>query len=496
MSTPDTSPFYGREAELRRLTDLTRKKTASLVVIKGRRRIGKSRLAAELAVRLRGYKLLNFQGLPPTAQLTAAHEREDFALQLQRQLAIPAPRSDDWNTLLWSLADQTNVGKHLIVLDEINWLGSKDATFLGKLKGAWDNQLSKNPQLILILSGSLSGWIERNILHHTGFLGRVSLDFTLSELSLPDCNQFWGKHRDRISAHEKLRVLCVTGGVPRYLEEIDPALSADANIQKLCFTREGLLFNEFDLIFHDLFSTRDKIYRDIVTALVNGPLSLDELYTTLGVAKTGRIGDYSSDLVQAGFLSRDYTWDLKTATESKHSKIRLSDNYLRFYLKFVKPHRRRIERGTLLRLPNIDSILGLQFENIVLKNRLALFEHLRLDPNDVLYDNPYFQTPNARRRGCQVDYLIQTRQKILYICEIKFSKNVIPLAVVAQVQEKIKRISLPRHVSYQPVLIHSGEIAESIANEQYFAATINIGSLLSPSKADRSEETRRSIRSG
>jgi hypothetical protein len=99
--------------------------------------------------------------------------------------------------------------------EEINWLGSKDPTFLGKLKNAWDAEFSQNPRLILILSGSLSGWIERNILHHTGFLGRVSLDFTLPELPLATCNLFWGKHRDRITPHEKLERLAALGDIRR-----------------------------------------------------------------------------------------------------------------------------------------------------------------------------------------------------------------------------------------------------------------------------------------
>jgi uncharacterized protein len=478
MASAGTTPFYGREHELRRLQELAGKKTASLVIIKGRRRIGKSRLATELARRLPGYGALSFQGLPPTAHLTAGQEREDFAQQINRQLGIPAPRADDWNTLLWSLADRTRTGRHLIVLDEINWLGSKDPTFLGKLKNAWDTEFSKNPHLILILSGSLSGWIERNILHHTGFLGRVSLDFTLPELPLATCNLFWGKQRDRITPLEKLRLLSVTGGVPRYLEEMNPALSADVNIQRMCFTPEGLLFKEFDLIFHDLFSRRDKVYREIVATLVNGSLDLEGLYAALGVGKTGKISEYSSDLVQAGFLSRDYTWDLKTADESKHSKLRLSDNYLRFYLKYVQPNRRRIERGTLFRLPNIDGILGLQFENIVLKNRLAIFERLHIDPNDVLYDNPFFQRKTLRHAGCQIDYLIQIQQKTLYVCEIKFSKNAVPPTVISDVQEKIARLSMPRHMSYRPVLIHAGAIAESIAEQEYFASVIDFGALM------------------
>lgn len=475
--------FYGRERELQRLKELSQKKTASLVVIKGRRRIGKSRLASELAKSLSKYTAMHFQGLPPSEKLNAQQEREDFAQQISRQAGIPAPRADDWNTLLWTLADRSKNGRYLIVLDEINWLGSKDSTFLGKLKNAWDLQFSKSPHLILILSGSLSSWIERNILHNTGFLGRVSLDLTLSELPLTACNLFWGKHRQRVSAYEKFRLLAVTGGVPRYLEEMNPALSADANLQRMCFSPEGLLFNEFTHLFSDLFSSRNGTYRAIVSALVNGALDLNELYKALGIGKTGKISDYTDDLVEAGLLSRDYTWDLSDGREGKLSRLRLSDNYLRFYLKYIGPNRRRIERGTLSRLPNIDSIMGLQFENTVLRNRPLIFRRLGIDPNDVVYDNPFFQRKTQRHKGCQVDYLIQTRQNVLYVCEMKFSKNAVPRGVITEVQEKISRIQMPKRMSFRPVLIHVGELAEQIEHAEYFAATINFAEFLESSAA-------------
>lgn len=312
-----TTPFFGRERELGRLIELTAKRAASLVVIKGRRRIGKSRLTEELAQRLPRYTALHFQGLPPSASLTAEQEREDFAQQLARELQIPPPRADDWNVLLWALADRTASGRHLIVLDEINWLGMKDASFLGKLKNAWDLHFSRNPQLILILSGSMTSWVERNILHHTGFLGRVSVDLTLGELPLPTCNLFWGEARQRIAPHEKLRLLAVTGGIPRYLEEINPTLSANANIQRMCFSSDGLLFKEFDDLFADLFSSRNDTYRRLVSTLADGPLDLDGIYEHLGIVKGGKISEYAEDLVQAGLIARDFTWSLKTAEESK-----------------------------------------------------------------------------------------------------------------------------------------------------------------------------------
>lgn len=476
MATYPT-PFFGRDQELSRLAELASKKSASLVVIKGRRRIGKSRLTDELARRLPGYTSVHFQALPPSAKLTPVQEREDFAQQMARQLHIPPPRADDWNTLLWTLADRTTQGRYLVILDEINWMGLGDPTFLGKLKNAWDLHFSRNPRLILILSGSMSSWIVRNILHHTGFVGRVSLDITLSELPLPLCALFWGEERHRVTPYEKLRLLAVTGGIPRYLEEINPAIPADTNIQRMCFSREGLLFNEFDNIFTDLFSRRNRTYRRLVTSLVEGPLDLNGVYHALRSVKTGKISDYAEDLVQTGLISRDHTWNLKTGDESKLSRLRLSDNYMRFYLKFIEPNRRRIERRTLSRLPNIDSILGLQFENLVLKNRHCVFQRLGIDPNEVIYDNPYFQRKTQRQRGCQIDYLIQTRDRTLYICEIKFSKSV-PGSVVADMAEKINRLSIPRNMSCRPVLIYAGMISPALVDSEYFTTKIDFGEFL------------------
>jgi len=192
------------------------------------------------------------------------------------QVTHDAPRADDWNTLVWTPADRTRTGRQLIILNEINWMGMQDTTFLGKLKNAWDMHFAKTPRLILILSGSVSSWIERNILHHTGFLCRVSLDLTLSECPR-HLQSVLGEERHRVTPYETLRLLAVTGGVPRYLEEVNPALSADANIQRMCLSPEGLLFNEFDNIFTDLFSSRNTTYRRLVAALVDGPLELDGL---------------------------------------------------------------------------------------------------------------------------------------------------------------------------------------------------------------------------
>lgn len=475
-SSDPVTPFFGRDSELQRLLEVTRKKTASIVVIKGRRRVGKSRLTEELARRLPRYTAVHFQGLPPEKKLTAQEEREDFAQQLSQQLDVPPPRADDWNVLLWSLADRVRSGRWLIVLDEINWLGMRDPAFLGKLKNAWDLRLSKNPQLILILSGSVSSWIEQKILHHTGFVGRISVDMTLSELPLHVCNKFWGVQASRVSAYEKFRMLSVTGGIPRYLEEMDPAQSTDTNIRRLCFTHEGLLFDEFNRIFSDFFNRRNAAYRKILSALVDGPLDLEGLYDALKVGKGGKVVEYAEDLVSSGLLSRDYSWSLKTGHEGKYSRFRLSDNYCRFYMKYIEPNRQRIERGTLRRLPNLDGILGLQFENLVLRNRLAIIERLGIELDDVVYDNPYVQRKTRRHRGCQIDYMVQTRHRTLYVCEIKFCHGAVPASVVEEVEHKVDCLEMPRRMTWRPVLIHVGEVVPAVAEAGF--ATVDCSDLL------------------
>jgi AAA+ ATPase superfamily predicted ATPase len=470
--------FVGRDLELTKLKELIRLDVASLVVIKGRRRVGKSRLATEFAARLSGYRSILITGMAPDEKVTAADEREDFASQLSRALSIPPPRADDWNTLLWALADRTATGKWVVILDEINWLGAKDATFLGKLKSAWDVHFSKNKKLILILSGSLSSWIERNILHSTGFVGRVHLDLTLDELPLRDCAPFLEAGHQFLASYEKFKILAVTGGIPSYLERIDPASSADANIQRLCLTREGFLFREFDLLFNDLFQKK-LFYRRLIAAVAEKPLELEDIYRKLNVEKAGYISECIEDLIEAGFLARHYTWNIKTGGPARRSLIRVIDNYTRFYFRCIKPNRAAVERGAARVPAGSEGILGLQFENLILKNRPSVWKKLGISADDIIFDNPYWQTATQKTRGCQIDYVIQCRNNTVYACEIKFSNDPLQRGVISEVDRKIRNIAKPRNYTFRPVLIHVNGVDDSLLDERYFDNVIDFGEMWS-----------------
>ena len=246
--------FIGRKNELETLESLLFKRSASLAVIWGRRRIGKSRLIDHF---LLGKKAWRFTGLPPTKETTHEKEIQTFVQQMAKNTGMPKLKTTEWSDVFWHLGNLAQKEEKLIIFfDEISWMGTKDSDFLGLLKTEWDNSFSKHPNLIFILCGSVSNWIEKNILSSTGFFGRISVKLELKELPLPDCNEFWSEQNHRISAYEKLKVLNITGGIPKYLEEILPQESAESNISRLCFKPEGLLFQEYDQIFSDLFSKK------------------------------------------------------------------------------------------------------------------------------------------------------------------------------------------------------------------------------------------------
>lgn len=474
-------PFFGRKKELALLNGLEAKNSSSLIVVRGRRRIGKSRLLEEFG---KTRKTLFFSGIPPTKKSTAQSQRDSFASQMTQKLQMPSVTSHDWAALFSLLAERTQKGKVLIVFDEISWLGSKDPDFLGKLKNAWDLQFSQNPNLILALCGSISTWIEKNILSNTGFLGRISLDLTLSELSLQESTLFWKEAKARVSSYEIFKTLSVIGGIPKYLEEIIFQRPAEENIRKLCFEPSGLLFREFEQIFSDLFSKRSSQYGEIVQFLAEKQADLKEICAHLNLQKGGKISQYLHHLIVSGFVTADPTWNLKSGKTSSLKKFRLKDNYLRFYFRYIRPHKSQIEKGffpgqSLSQLPGWSVVMGLQFENLVVNNVLQLLPLLKLERGDVVMAGPYFQRSSVRGEGCQIDLLIQTRFHTLFVVEIKFSSGEIGISVIEEVREKIRRLKIPKGVSIRPVLVVVNGASSSVHEENFFDFILPFDTLLS-----------------
>ncbi|MBL6990053.1 MAG: ATP-binding protein [Bacteriovoracaceae bacterium] len=472
--------FWGREDQLQALQLEKKKKIASLVVLSGRRRIGKSSLISEFGKTFK--HVFEIVGIAPEKNITNQDQLDNFANQLSIVTGFPGLRFTNWLEAFTALAKACEKKEALIFLDEISWMASKDKKFVGTLKIAWDTLFKKNNRLVVALCGSVSSWIEDNILNDAGFYGRVSWDHKLEELPINLLKKFWGKNQSKISPKEKMQLLAITGGIPKYLEEILPSQTATQNIERLCFTKSGYLFKDFQKIFNDIFNKKAKIYKLIIEALILGKLSPKNLADKLKMDFNGDFSKYIFDLESAGFISREYTWDL-CGQESKLSQLRVSDNYIRFYLKYIEPNSNKIHKGifkfnSLDGLLNWDTISGLQFENVVLNNSHVIFENLGISRKNIIQYGSYFQTKTKRREGCQVDLLVLCKRNCLYVIELKYKKK-IGIGVIDEVQEKIRKLNLSKEYSVRTCLVYMGEKSKELIDDDYFDETYDLSNLLS-----------------
>jgi len=478
--TKNTAPFFGREYELGVLNNLFNKRSASLVICRGRRRIGKSTLIQKFGAESDVF--VQFQGLPPRKGGTAREQLDAFSEQLSRQTTVPRVGIDSWDKAFFLLGGQVKKEARTVILfDEISWMAADAPDFAGYLKIAWDTLFTSFPSLVLVLCGSVSSWIEKNILNNTGFVGRVSVTLTLEQLPLHTCNRFWGPRTERVSSYEKLRFLAVCGGVPRYLKEVVPAEDTALTVRRLCFTPDGMLFNEFEQIFHDIFSRRADIYRTIAETLSDAPCSQSQIAALMDKERSGYLGACLSDLELSGFIRKFDIGTLGYRNRSRLHQYRIIDNYLRFYLKYVAPLAVKIRQG-LYRDAGLesvipwDTVLGIQFETLVINNLITVLRLLQIDPVSVLRAGPYMQRVTNRTQACQVDLLIETRHTV-FVGEIK-CRRAIGADVIDEVAEKMARLRPPAGKTMRPFLVCEGAVGADVAAGRFFDRIITFADML------------------
>jgi AAA+ ATPase superfamily predicted ATPase len=473
--------IVGRQAELSELTSLLETKKANLVVFMGRRRIGKSTLA-----RFFGKKhfktFLEFSGLAPRGKQTNQEQLDHFSQQMMEQTGWKGLQFKNWEEAFLALHKMTSKEKVFILLDEVSWMGGLDPDFSGKLKVAWDTHFSSNKNLFMVLCGSVTSWIEENILFKADFVGRISAEFRLKELPLNELKGFWRNKIAHLSSKKLTHVLMVAGGVPRYLEEFRINTSSEQEIARLCFRRTGFLFNEYEKIFSEIFQKKSDTYRKIVEKIIDGPLTAMQIAKKLKITLNRDLSRYLYILEISGFLNREYTYS-KDFKKTKLSRYRLSDNYLRFYLKYIQPNRDQIELGTfsiqsVQQLHQWNTWSGFLFENLILNHRLEVIEKLQIPKELVVSASPYFQVKKTRNKGaCQIDLLIQQKKDTLYVCEIKH-KECIDKSVIKEVQAKIEKLEKKKGISVRPVLIYQGRLQDEDLLREYFDKLLSMDEIL------------------
>jgi AAA+ ATPase superfamily predicted ATPase len=476
--------FFGREDVLDEMMGLWGKRVSSLVTCRGRRRIGKSTLVAEFA-RKSSARFLRIEGLRPRRGFSNDDELRNFATFLSLQSDASGEPCANWAKAFKALDDQIrDDGRTVVLLDEISWMGYYDPHFADILKIAWDTMFKRHDRLVMVLCGSVSSWIKDNIIDNSAYLGRRSGDFVIGELPLRDCVKFWGDAARSLSPRDILDVLSVTGGVPRYLEEIDPALAAGENIRRMCFMRKSPLREDFDEMFSDVITAQPTFTGQVLHQLVDGPRTAAEIAAALGLEKGGNTSSALDRLVEAGLVARDHGRNPETRKPVRDRRYRLKDNYSRFYLKYIEPVKNVIDDGsyafaTLEQLKGIDTILGLAFENLIVNHYRELLPRLGLSKALIESAAPFAKRGCARKNapGCQIDLLIQTAQSCCLV-EIKRRRELGDEAIEGM-KAKLAALSLPKGVSIRTALVYDGRLAPTVEAAGYFSAIVDVRELLS-----------------
>lgn len=344
--------FVDREEELNFLEKLCSGERAHLVIVYGRRRVGKTRLLLELLSRKPGlYFYIPLGGSDTVlAELSRVVEGELF-----RGFRFP-----DFSSFLEYVAKKLEKGG-LVVLDEFQRLAEVEGA-ISLLQKYWDERFSRL-RGTLVLSGSTVGVIERVALRGDAPLyGRRTAVLKLEPLRFRALADWFARYEPL----DLVKTYGVFGGTPAYLELVDEGESPEENAIKLVLSKRGPLHEEpLFLLLEELRSPAR--YLDVLTAASQGKRTLSEIASAAGIPREN-LTTYLATLEQLGLIERE-----RPVLSKGRSLYSIRDPFFAFWFRFVHPNKSLLERGLERELwasiaADFNAYLGWVFEKIAVEH--------------------------------------------------------------------------------------------------------------------------------
>lgn len=331
--------FIGREAELQFLNNRYQTDRGQLIVLYGRRRVGKTETLREFC-----------KGKPHVfyscTQTTDRVQLRNFSSRMLHE-GIPAgnyiSEFADWEHAFQAIRDLPyGDAKRLIVIDEFPYMCKGNKSIPSILQNIWDAQL-RDCNVMIILCGSSMSWIEQELLAEKNPLyGRATGIYRMREMGFYDAARFFPEYSDR----DKILTYAVLGGIPHYLRQWDPALSVDENIRYNILTKGCVLYSEVEFLLHqELRET--PIYNSIIEAVALGNTKLNDISQKSLVEDTSKTSVYLKNLIELGIVEREFSVDarIKEQANSNRGAYRLTDNFFRFWYAFGFSNYSQLEDG-------------------------------------------------------------------------------------------------------------------------------------------------------
>lgn len=408
--------LIGREKEIKILNKKLDSAKSEFVALYGRRRIGKTYLVRnvfedKLTLKLTGQ-----------AQVTLPVQLANFDMAMQEQFPqVGRKKASNWMEAfqqIRQLVEKLKQKKKIIFIDELPWFDTPHSGFIPALEHFWNSWASARKDILLLVCGSAASWMINTLINNKGGLhNRVTQKIKLEPFTLKECAELLKHKKIALDYYQLTQLYMVLGGVPFYWEAVEKGFSASQNINKLCFESNGLLTGEFNNLFKSLFAKAER-HEAIVAALAKKSkgLTREEICVESKLANGGGLTRLLDELEESGFIRRY----VPLGKKSRNSLYQLSDFFSSFHIKFIKGQK-IIDKNYWLKMidsPKHRTWSGYAFEQVCLAHIPQIKKALGI--SGIETETSSWKSLHVKN-GAQIDLLIDRRDGVINLCEMKFS---------------------------------------------------------------------------
>ena len=422
--------LIGRAKEKQLLVDALHEEYSQFIAVYGRRRVGKTFLIRE------AYDYtFDFQ-FTGAAKLTARKQLVRF----RRALKKDTPELTNWGDAFSELKRLINglkTGKKVVFLDELPWMDAPRSGFLSELESFWNGWASARKDIVFVVCGSSTSWMVKKIIKNKGGLhNRLSHRISLKPFPLGLCEQLAQSRGLVFSRKQLLEAYMVFGGVPYYWSLLQKGASVTQKIDRLIFSPDGELNDEFEMLYASLFKKPEPYIR-VIELLARKKMGMTrmELLAAGDFEDNGSFSDILKDLEWCGFI-RSYSM---MGYKKKSDYFQLIDHYTLFYYEYIDGQRQGANYWkSMLGTPKYNTWCGLAFERTCLWHIDQIKKQLGISgilTNEYAWRCSGDESKN--RRGVQIDLLIERSDGIIDICEMKYCKE--PFVISTDYGRELRR---------------------------------------------------------
>ncbi len=409
--------IIGRKKEIQKLDALVQSRRSEFLAVYGRRRVGKTFLLREYF----GYKF-DFQ-ISGLANASTDQQLFNFDSALNKVSGLRFEgASANWliafQRLISHIESIKGDHKKVIFFDELSWFDTQASDFVMGLEHFWNAWASTRKDILLIVCGSAASWMVNVLFNNTGGLhNRITQKMKIVPFSLLETEAMLRAKNGVFDRYQIAQLYMVFGGIPHYLEAVQPHLSVPQNIQELLFDDAALFKNEYFNLYRALFR-KPEVYETVVEVLSTKTegMQRSDIVHFSRIKSGGTLSKVLTDLEESGFIASYLAFDQK----QKNIMYRLSDYYTAFYFRFLKEGKYKGENSwlNLIDHPAQRIWQGYAFEQVCMDHIPQIKKALGI--SGILTSHAAWRGSTGEK-SAQIDLLLDRRDQVLNLCECKFS---------------------------------------------------------------------------